>query len=197
MIKKGKSRMSKAVSAMNGASFAGLAKVTETGLGGMITLRGDFASAKFQTAVKAATGTQAPAPRKIAFGDRGAAAWMSPDELLLLVDYDSADAVVVKLSEDLAAEHHMAVNVSDARACFAVSGDAAREVIAKVAPVDLEAGQFEAGDFRRTRFAQVAGAFWLDEAGAFHIVCFRSVAVYMYDLLCTAAHPQSKVGVYA
>ncbi len=189
--------MSKAVSAMNGASFAGLAKVTETGLGGMITLRGDFASAKFQTALKAATGTQVPATRKIAFGDRGAAAWMSPDELLLLVDYDSADAVVAKLSEDLAAEHHMAVNVSDARACFAVSGDAAREVIAKVAPVDLEAGQFEAGDFRRTRFAQVAGAFWLDDAGAFHIVCFRSVAVYMYDLLCTAAHPQSKVGIYA
>ena len=94
--------MSKAVSAMNGASFAGLAKVTETGLGGMITLRGDFASAKFQTAVKAATGTQVPATRKIAFGDRGAAAWMSPDELLLLVDYDSADAVVAKLSEDLA-----------------------------------------------------------------------------------------------
>jgi len=189
--------MSKAVSAMNGASFAGLAKVEETGLGGMITLRGDFASAAFKAAVKAAIGCDVPAVRKIAFGEQGAAAWMSPDELLLLVDYDTAEAVVAQLSDALAGEHHMAVNVSDARACFAVSGEGAREVIAKVAPVDLDAGQFEAGDFRRTRFAQVAGAFWRDEADVFHIVCFRSVAVYMFNLLSTAAHPQSKVGVYA
>jgi len=189
--------MSNAVSALGGASFAGLAKVTDTGLGGMITLRGDFASAKFQAAVKAATGTEVPATRKIVFGETGAAAWMSPDELLLLVDYDGVDAVVAKLGEDLAGEHHMAVNVSDARACFSVSGDAACEVIAKVAPVDLDDGQFLAGDFRRTRFAQVAGAFWLDEAGVFHIVCFRSVGEYMFNLLKAAAHPQSKVGVYA
>ena len=189
--------MSNAVSALGGASFAGLAKVTDTGLGGMITLRGDLASAKVQAAVKAATGAAVPDTRRIVFGDAGAAAWMSPDELLLLVDYERVDAVVAKLGEDLAGEHHMAVNVSDARACFAVSGEAAREVIAKVAPVDLDDGQFEAGTFRRTRFAQVAGAFWLDEAGTFHIVCFRSVASYMYNLLCAAAHPQSKVGVYA
>ncbi|WP_420003102.1 sarcosine oxidase subunit gamma [Arenibacterium sp. LLYu02] len=189
--------MSKAQSALNGASYAGLAKVEETGLGGMITLRGDFASASFQAAVLAATGCAVPAVRKIASSEIGAVAWMSPDELLLLVDYAGVDAVVAQISAALAGEHHLAVNVSDARACFAVSGEAAREVIAKVAPVDLAPGQFEAGDFRRTRFAQVAGAFWLDEAGVFHIVCFRSVAVYMYNLLCTSAHPQSKVGVYA
>ncbi|KUP91206.1 sarcosine oxidase subunit gamma [Tritonibacter horizontis] len=189
--------MSDAVSALNGAEFNGLAKVVETGLGGMITLRGDLASDRIKAAVKAATGTEVPATRRIAIGAAGAAAWMSPDELLLMVEYDRVGAVVAKLGEDLAGAHHMAVNVSDARACFAVSGPAAREVIAKVAPVDLAPGQFEAGDFRRTRFAQVAGAFWLDEAGVFHIVCFRSVAAYMFNLLSTAAHPHAKVGVYA
>ncbi|TNJ40865.1 sarcosine oxidase subunit gamma [Phaeobacter sp. B1627] len=189
--------MSEAVSALNGASFAGLARVEETGLGGMITLRGDFASAAFRAAVKTATGGDLPDTRRIAFGDRGAVAWMSPDELLLLVDYAEAAAVTASLARDLAGEHHMAVNVSDARACFTVNGASAREVIAKVAPVDLAPGQFAPGDFRRTRFAQVAGAFWLDEADVFHIVCFRSVAAYMFNLLSTAAHPQARVGVYS
>ena len=82
----------------------------------MTVLRGDFASAKFQTAVKAHRNRCLQRARSLLV--IAAAAWMSPDELLLLVDYDSADAVVAKLSEDLAAEHHMAVNVSDARACF-------------------------------------------------------------------------------
>ncbi|NIZ14348.1 sarcosine oxidase subunit gamma [Phaeobacter sp. HF9A] len=189
--------MSNAVSVLNGASFSGLVKVADSGLGGMITLRGDHASATLQAVVKSVTGAEVPAIRKITFGAAGAVAWMTPDELLLLVDYAEVDAVVAKLSEALAGEHHLAVNVSDARACFSVEGEAASEVIAKVAPVDLAPGKFVAGDFRRTRFSQIAAAFWLDEAGVYHVVCFRSVGEYMFNLLKTAAHPQSKVGVYA
>lgn len=188
--------MSDPVSALKGARHAGLVEVRETGLGGMITLRGDFASSTFQAAVKSVTGAEVPAIRKIAMGEQGAVAWMSPDELLLLVDYAEADAVVAKLDEALAGEHFMATNVSDARACFSVSGDAAREVMGKLAPVDFSAEKFGAGDFRRSRLAQVAAAFWMDEAGAFHIVCFRSVGQYMFDLLKVASHPQSAVGVY-
>ena len=46
--------MSNLASALNGASFNGLAKVDEAGLVGMITLRGDLGSAKVAAAVKAA-----------------------------------------------------------------------------------------------------------------------------------------------
>ena len=77
-----------------------------------------------------------------------------------------------------------------------VSGDGAREVLGKLCPVDLSAEAFVPGQFRRTRMAQVAAAFWLDQDGSFHIVCFRSVADYMFSLLSTAAQPQSEVGVY-
>lgn len=188
--------MSDPVSALNGASYAGLAEVKETGLGGMITLRGDFSAPAFAAAVTAVTGAALPDVRQITSGDSGAVAWMSPDELLLMVDYSEADAVVSKLSEALSGSHFMAVNVSDARACFSVSGGQAREVLAKLCPVDLAPGEFGAGDFRRTRFAQVAAAFWLDEGEVFHIVCFRSVAAYMFNLLRVAAHPQAQVGVY-
>ncbi|CUH81458.1 sarcosine oxidase, gamma subunit family [Tritonibacter multivorans] len=188
--------MSDPVSALKGARHAGLVEVRETGLGGMITLRGDLDSDAIKSAVKSVTGADVPALRKIALGDAGAAAWMSPDELLLLVDYAEADAVVAKLDEALVGTHYMATNVSDARACFSVSGEAAREVMGKLAPVDFSAAKFGAGDFRRSRLAQVAAAFWMDDAGAFHIVCFRSVGQYMFDLLKVASHPQSAVGVY-
>jgi sarcosine oxidase subunit gamma len=47
--------MSKAVSALSGAEFKGFASVTETGLRGMITVRGDLASKAMTAAIKAAT----------------------------------------------------------------------------------------------------------------------------------------------
>ncbi|MCB2120102.1 MAG: sarcosine oxidase subunit gamma, partial [Rhodobacteraceae bacterium] len=63
--------MSKAVSALGGVSHEGFAKVAEAGLRGMITVRGDLGSAAMKKAVKAATGTAVPAPRRIAVaGDK-------------------------------------------------------------------------------------------------------------------------------
>jgi len=188
--------MSNPVSALGGASYAGMATLEEAGLQGMITLRGDLSSKTLQQAVKVATGADVPDPRRTTTAENGAVAWMSPDELLLLLPYADAEAKTVALAEALAGEHALAVNVSDARAFFHLSGAGAREALGKVCPVDFDAAAFTPGDFRRTRMAQVAAAFWLDEEETFHIVCFRSVAGYVFNLLKAAAHPQSKVGVY-
>lgn len=40
--------------------------------------------------------------------------------------------------------------------------------------------------------AQVAGAFWADEAG-YTVVCFRSVAAYVMGLLTHSATPGSEL----
>ena len=88
------------------------------------------------------------------------------------------------------------MDVSDARASFHVSGPHAREVMAKLAPVDLAPAKFTEGMFRRTRMSQVPAAFWLTDAETFQIVCFRSHAAYMFDLLKTAAMPGSAVAVF-
>jgi len=186
--------MSNAVSALQGAEFKGIADVTEQGLVGMITLRGDFASAGFKAAVEAVSGCAMPEVRKISEGGDNRLAWMSPDELLLVTDHGSAEAVVAELSEKFGSEHALAVNVSDARAVFRISGSSCREVVAKVAPVDMS--DFAQGDFRRTRFAQVPAAFWMSGAESFDVVCFRSVAQYMFDLLSVAAQDGSEVGIY-
>ena len=187
--------MSDAVSALPGASFQGIATVQEMGLQGMITLRGDFASTGFKEALKKVTGRVPPKTRGT-FACKGGrrVLWMSPDELMLLTPYEQVAADLATLTEALAGEHALAVNVSDARAMFRVSGENAREVIAKLAPVDM--ATFAEGELRRTRLAQVAAAFWLADEGVIELVCFRSVARYVFDLLSVAAQNGSEVGVY-
>lgn len=189
--------MSEAVSAMKNASATdGIAEVREVGLQGMITLRGDLSSAKVKKAVKAVIGVALPDVNTAAMADKRGACWMSPDELLLLCPYDSVTEDLTKLHAALGDAHVLAVNVSDARAVFQVSGRHARDVMAKLAPIDLSPRAFGPGSFRRTRLAQVAGAFWMRDSTTFETICFRSVAQYMFDLLATAAQPGSEVNYH-
>jgi sarcosine oxidase subunit gamma len=153
----------------------------------MITLRGDLATAKLRTACKHATGLALPAPGKITGNAAKGLAWMSPDELLVLVPHAGAGAVADQMAQTLAGTHHLAANVSDARALISVAGPHAREVLAKVSPVDMHPGSFAAGDFRRSRIGQVAGAFWIDADEVIRVICFRSQADYVFTLLAKSA----------
>ncbi len=186
--------MSNAVSALQGVSYCGYVEVREIGLQGMITLRGDLAAEKLGKAVKTAAGVDVPAARSIVMkGDKGAA-WMSPDELLLMLPYGDAEATVSKLQKTLGKTHSLVVNVSDARVVFTLTGTAVREVVAKLSPVDMMA--LKTGEIRRTRLAQVPAAFWISGADEITLVAFRSVAQYVFDLLKTAAMPGGEVGYF-
>ncbi|WP_294607993.1 sarcosine oxidase subunit gamma [Roseovarius sp.] len=189
--------MSNAVSALGGASYDGFARIEDQGLRGMITLRGDLASKEIKAAVKAATGLGVPGQRQALSGGDTAVLWMSPDELLLMCPYDEVNDKIAALETALAGQHFLAVNVSDARTFLRISGAGAREVLAKVCPVDLSPEAFTPGMFRRTRMAQVPAAFWLDDAGAFHLICFRSIADYAFNLLKVSAKPGGEVGYFA
>ena len=176
--------MSDPVSALNGASFQGFAAIHEIGPLGMITLRAKGVKA-LDKAIKAVTGTKVPAQRRIEVNGDRACGWMSPDEYLLIVPYAEVRDALASLARSLAEEHHLAVDVSDARAVFRVEGERAAEVLAKLAPVDFD--KLEPGELRRSRTAQVAAAMW-EQDGGFTLVCFRSVARYVFDLLENAAH---------
>lgn len=191
--------MSEAASALSGAAYDGLVRVADAGLQGMVTLRGDLEAEAIGAAVSDATGCAMPGQRGIVAQDDAAVAWMAPDEVLLMVPHGRADAVTATLEAALHGHHHLAVNASDARALFSVTGEdaAVREVLAKLAPVDLSPEAFGPGDFRRTRLAQVPGAFWMPQAGEMRVICFRSMARYVFDLLGTAAAPGSGVGYFA
>ncbi|WP_424833261.1 sarcosine oxidase subunit gamma [Ruegeria sp.] len=188
--------MSEPISALNHASYEGIAKVEECGLQGMITLRGDFSDKVLAKAVKDATGQKVPGQREVFINGDTGVCWMSTDELLVLVPYAEVEAKLAAMNNALGGTHALAVNVSDARAVFRISGASAREVVGKLAPVDLSGEAFQPGQIRRSRLAQVAGAFWMDDEQTFRVVCFRSAADYVFKLLKIAAQPGSEVGVY-
>ena len=178
--------MSNAVSAVKDASYKGLINVQDAGLQGMITLRGDLGSDTLAKAVKAAVGVAMPEVGKINTGKKGSAAWMSPDELFLLVDYATADTVVAKLEKAMTGTHVLAVNVSDARAVFNLEGVGIRDVLAKGSPANMSADAFAVGDLRRTRLGQLPVAFWLGSDTTATVVCFRSVGEHVFNWLKAA-----------
>lgn len=181
--------MSDPVTALKGQSYDGFGKIREIGPLGMISLRCDLADRALPAALKP-FGVKVPAPRRIQEVEGHAVAWMSPDELLLIVPYDRVQEALGALQKSLAKIHFLAVDVSDARAVFRIEGPKAGQVIAKICPVDLNG--LAAQELRRTRAAQVPAALWKDDKG-FTLICFRSVATYVMDLLAHSARPGSEI----
>ncbi len=189
--------MSEAVSALGGVTWSdGIAEITEIGPLGMITLRGDLSADAILKAATGVAGVEMPGQREAHFADGSGLCWMSPDEVMVVCAYDKVGTTLKKLQKALGDAHALAVDVSDARAVFRVAGPHAREVLAKLAPIDLAPGRFEPGMFRRTRLAQVPAALRMVDADTFEVICFRSVAQYVFDLLKTAAQPGSEVGYF-
>lgn len=189
--------MSEAVSALNGASFAGYCTVRDAGLVGMVTIRGDLAEVRFAAAVKKVCGCAVPGQGAIVSAKGRRLAWMSPDELMLFCDHDEAQSLAATLEAALTGQHALVANVSGARVVLRLEGDDAREVMAKLTPADVSPGAFGPGQMRRTRLAQVAAAFHMPDETSFEVIAFRSVARYVFQLLSNAARPGSEVGLFA
>ncbi|MBY5934000.1 sarcosine oxidase subunit gamma [Tateyamaria omphalii] len=189
--------MSKALSALNGAKWSdGIAMIEEVALQGMITLRGNLDDPKIKTAATSAANVDMPGPGQANCADNRGICWMSPDEALVLCPYDDVAENIDMMHKALSGLHSLCVDVSDARAVFEVSGPYARGVLAKLVPVDLAPDRFTKGMFRRTRMAQVPAALWLHDTDSFRVICFRSQAQYVFDLLTVAAQPGSDVGAF-
>jgi len=179
--------MSNPVSALDGKIEVADVTIKDAGLRGMITLRGDLSDPKLQAICADLAGVDFPGQgQAFSAGEKGLA-WMSPDEVLVMVAYDDVSSALIKIDAALKGQHYLAENVSDARAVMIVEGPFAREVMAKLAPVDFHPDAFPVGRFRRSRLGQVAAAFWLWEDQSFEVICFRSVAEYTFDLLAASA----------
>ncbi len=158
-------------------------KITQAGPTGMITLRGDLSDQGLQELCTGLTGTGFPDRLGAETGDDTGLFWMSPDELLLLLPQDRVAEALRRIAEALEGQHHLAADVSGARALFTVEGAWVRELLAKLTPADLHPASLATGQIRRSHLGQVAAAFWLPREGVARIICFRSVADYMRELL--------------
>ncbi len=187
--------MSEAVSALKGAEFSGQVNIRDNGLRGMITLRGDLDLVDLRNAASGVTGLDFPNARGARCVGENGLCWMSPDELLILLPYDKVGSAVWTIEKTLESSHFLAVDVSDARASITVEGEgsAIRDVLAKLTPADLRPNVLPVGEMRRTRLAQVPAAIWFHEDDRLELVCFRSVADYVFALLSNAAARGSEV----
>lgn len=171
-------------------------RIADRGPVGMVTLRGDLGSEPVARAVRETLELDVPGVWQARLGERGAAVWMAPDELLLLTDYGAAPALSARLGEALAGEHHMALNVSDARAVLGLTGANVAEVLAKGAPVDLSPEAFPVGAARRTHLGGIAVVFWRRAEQEWEIACFRSFARHLFDWLVVTSKAGGEVGVF-
>ncbi|MFE3835475.1 sarcosine oxidase subunit gamma [Pseudogemmobacter sonorensis] len=178
------------VTPLAGAEFHGFARVREAPAQGMITLRARPGAAGLEAAVMAVTGGPLPAARQIVTTEGRSVGWMGPDEFLLLLPRDEVGPALRVIADAMAGAHHLAVDVSDARALLRIEGPRADQVLRKLTPADLDA--LAPGELRRSRLAQVAAAFWAAEGG-FTLVCFRSVAGYVMDVLTHSAQPGAEL----
>ncbi|WP_420863817.1 sarcosine oxidase subunit gamma [Algirhabdus cladophorae] len=189
--------MSNLQSPLNGASYEGLIHIQEAGLRGMITLRGDLSDIKVKNAATGVAGVDMPGMGEARCVDERAICWMSPDELLITAPYGEVAADMAKMENTLGTSHHLIANVSDARAVFILQGDKLRDVLAKLTPTDMSPEACPVLAMKRTRFAQVPAAFWFRSDTQVELICFRSVAQYMFDLLKAAADPNADVGYFS
>lgn len=167
--------MSEPVQPLGGAR-AGILR--EIGPLGMVTLRARSDAAGLAEALGAI-----PPVRGIIEAVEWRVAWMSPDEHLILTDHKNVPHVIDKIEKEMSGSHHLAVDVSDARAVFHVAGPAADTALSRLCPVDF--ARLPPGEVRRTRLAQVACALWREGDGI-TVVTFRSVARYAFDLMRNA-----------
>ena len=164
-------------------ALADIARVT--GLG-MVTIRADLDRAG--DAIAEAAGLAIPGQTRIVTDGSRSLGWMSPDELLLILPAAELADAIAALTDAVASEHALVVDVSDARAVFDVTGSHAGDVIAKLMPVDLD--DLPADGLWRSRAAQTAAALWRIPGG-FRLIGFRSTADYLRLILENAAIPGS------
>ena len=178
---------------MPNREFQGYVNVRQVMGKSMFTLRADLASTKVKVAMRSATGVPIPKIGACVAAGSCIVAWMSPDELFIVVPSGEAQKIYSNLNKALSGLHASVENVSDARANFILTGANVREVLAKLAPMDTNQAQFPVGSFNRTRFAQVAGAVFMEKEDVISLICFRSVQDYVFALFSDAAAPGSEV----
>ena len=174
---------------MAGSTFGDSPKLKMAKNIGMILFRGDLKSKTLQEVIYEITKVKVPIRGKINTEGQSSIAWMSPDELLLFVPLKKVKSLTETLAKKLVDEDTLIWDISDLRTVFEIEGDYIREVLAKNTPADLNRDKMKKGVFRRTRFGQVAVAFWFESDTKWFLICRRSEAKYIRNLFEVSSQP--------
>ncbi len=154
---------------------------------GMLTLRCDLGNEEIRRVLTNRLGLALPDTGRIISDGDVSLAWMSPDELLLIAPLTVIPDHLAALGDALAEHASLLAETSSLRTLFQISGPDVRDVLAQETPANLSPRAFAPGDFRRTRFGQVAAALWLEAPDEARLACRTSESDYVEALLKAAA----------
>ena len=153
---------------------------------GMVTIKANFSDVQIHNLIRIETGVETPKIGKISFGKKLSVAWMSVDELAIILRDREADKITKKFKQKLKNHHHLCVNMSDSRRCFRLLGKSWREILSKGSPSDLRPGVFGAGSFRRTRIVNLPVGIWAVNEAEAYIFTMHSVGSFLSNWLASA-----------
>lgn len=154
-----------------------------------IALRGDVREARFVRAVESVTDLRPPAePCTSASGLLASILWLGPAEWLVVSDTQGGETLYASLVAALNGIAAAAVDVSDARIVYAVSGPNARHLLAKGCALDLHERVFPAGACAQSLLAKISMLLRRGSAEpSFEVYVARSVRDYAWGWLQSAA----------
>jgi methylglutamate dehydrogenase subunit D len=113
--------------------------------------------------------------------------WAGPGHWLAMADGQGGPAWEQRVRVTLG-ELASICDQSDGRTIIRVSGERAREVLAKGMPIDLHPRAFRAGDAAVTSVGHISAQFWqVDETPAYELIVSRSFAVSFWEWLTASA----------
>jgi heterotetrameric sarcosine oxidase gamma subunit len=127
---------------------------------GLLLLQGDPGDCRFQDAIRERIGVALPGPLTAAIHGEYALLWMAPAQFLLELPAAQAPIVQSALSARFGAALAAVADVSDAFACFDVSGADAPDILMTGCGLDLRPDVFAAGRVARTAFADLPAVIW-------------------------------------
>lgn len=111
--------------------------------------------------------------------------WSGPSNWLAISASDATDfdLEMAARTDGLAA----VTDQSDGRVVLRVQGDRARDVMAKLVPIDLHPRVFTLPATALTLAGHIAVQIWQTDDGAYELACFRSLAETLYEALIEAS----------
>jgi len=157
-------------------------KLAERARFARIDLRGDPRDAKFTQAASGVTDCALPVePNSSATGLFATVLWLGPDEWLVTSETQPAEELTDRLRAALKPLPCAVTDVTDARVVFTVSGERARDVLARGCGLDLHPRAFGPGRCAQTLLAKASVI--LHRRGsepAFDVYVARSFADYLW-----------------
>jgi len=162
-------------------------RISERAFLDLAVLRGNARSPDFAKALERALGTAPPlAPNTVVHGHRHLLAWMGPDEWWLQSLAPARPALEQTLRPLLQGLSACVVDVSSGYTVLELSGEHARDVLAKGCPLDLHPRVFGPGQCAQSHYFKAGVMVRALDEGGVEVVVRRSFADYVGRMLLEA-----------